>query len=361
VPDQKKRFHFIDLLKAYAVLMMIQGHTLDAVLEPADKLTGLYQFLHVLRGLTAPAFLLAAGFGMAFSSWRKKDLPIAELLKQRVLRILPILLIGYFLHLPYFSAVRMILGLTPGEWQRFLQCDILQTIGYTVICVQVMLMLVKSRPLRALISLVAAAGTLYITPAAHALNALPLPLVQLISTARGSPFPLCPFAAYLFAGVFLGYPFLWLKEKTGPAMISICFWSIGAVLFAVSFITGADYIRLFLLRTGVLLCLCGFFSLFEKSENSTVRFFTILGQESLVIYYIHIMIVYGSAINWGFVYYLGTHLNTPQSVIAALGLTAAMIMLGLGWSYVKAKDHEFSRLMRNALAASVILAFLAGL
>ncbi|HEX7320527.1 MAG TPA: acyltransferase family protein [bacterium] len=359
MPDQKKRFHFIDLLKAYAVLMMIQGHTLDAVLNPADKLTGLYQFLHMLRGLTAPAFLLAAGFGMAFSSWRKKDLPIADLLKQRVFRILPILLIGYFLHVPYFSAFRIIVGLTGDEWQRFLQCDILQTIGYTVIGMQLIFMLVKSTRLRALLSLAAAAAILAFTPVAQALRSLPLPLVQLVSSARGSPFPLFPFAAYLFAGVFLGYLFLWLGEKARPFLILGCFCFIGAALFAASFTNAAPHIKLFMFRTGILLILCSVFLLFEKNVHPVVEFFTTLGQESLVIYYIHIMVVYGSAINKGFVNYLGTHLNTLQSVIAALALTAVMILLGLGWSYIKEKDREFSRLIRNALAASVLLVFLA--
>ncbi len=359
MPEQKKRFHFIDLLKAYAVLMMIQGHTLDAVLNPADKLTGLYQFLHMLRGLTAPAFLLAAGFGMAFSSWRKKDLPITDLLKQRVLRILPILFIGYFLHTPYFSAFRIITGLTSAEWQQFLQCDILQTIGYAVIGMQLIFMLVRNTWLRALLSLAAAAATLAFTPAAHALKDLPLPLVQLVSSTRGSPFPLFPFAAYLFSGIFLGYIFLWLQENASPVLILGCFCLIGAALFTASFAATALHIKLFMFRTGILLILCSAFLLFEKNVHPVVDFFTILGQESLVIYYIHIMIVYGSAINKGFVNYLGTHLNTLQSVIAALTLTAAMILLALGWSHIKEKDRGFSRLIRNALAASVLLVFLA--
>jgi hypothetical protein len=44
MPNAKKmRYNYIDILKTYAVFMMIIGHTLDAILAPAVKSLGAYQ------------------------------------------------------------------------------------------------------------------------------------------------------------------------------------------------------------------------------------------------------------------------------------------------------------------------------
>jgi uncharacterized membrane protein len=59
----KRRIVFIDALRAYAILMMLQGHFTDTMLaveyrDPANFLYGLWYFM---RGLTAPIFFFSTG------------------------------------------------------------------------------------------------------------------------------------------------------------------------------------------------------------------------------------------------------------------------------------------------------------
>ncbi|MEO0226417.1 MAG: heparan-alpha-glucosaminide N-acetyltransferase domain-containing protein, partial [candidate division WOR-3 bacterium] len=110
-----RRIASLDLLKAYGILMMVQGHTLDAILNSTAKATGIYHFLTYLRGFTAPVFLFAAGIGFMISlSRRKDDAPLKNLLI-RLRHLIPIIAFGYFLHLPFFSLYKLLFRTTRTE------------------------------------------------------------------------------------------------------------------------------------------------------------------------------------------------------------------------------------------------------
>ena len=58
-----KRILYIDILRAFAVIMMIQGHTVDTFLAEEYRTTEstVYSIWYTLRGFTAPIFMFAAG------------------------------------------------------------------------------------------------------------------------------------------------------------------------------------------------------------------------------------------------------------------------------------------------------------
>ena len=56
---QLKRLYFIDAVRAFAILMMLQGHFIDTLLaiEYRDSNTLAFNTWQYFRGITAPVFL----------------------------------------------------------------------------------------------------------------------------------------------------------------------------------------------------------------------------------------------------------------------------------------------------------------
>jgi uncharacterized membrane protein len=142
-PGSIQRLVSLDLLKVYGILMMVQGHTLDAMLAPAAKATGIYHFMTYLRGFTAPAFLFAAGTGLIISASRRPNTKPLPNLLNRVRHLFPVIAFAYFLHLPYLSLYQMLFRTTPADVAQFFYCDILQVIAFTIIGVQVAMIFIK--------------------------------------------------------------------------------------------------------------------------------------------------------------------------------------------------------------------------
>ncbi len=356
----KDRYIFLDLLKAYAVIMMIQGHTLSAVLVSAAKLTPLYQLLHILRGLTAPAFLIASGCGFAFSLMRKKNLHWWEILFRRFTRITPILLMGYFLHLPRFSLYQLLTQITDKELFQFFQCDILQAIGWTIIILQIIFIIL---PLRKTIIAVFVAGLLlliFFTPQINNSVTAPNFLTQLITSKFGSNFPLFPFSSYLIFGFIFGYVFYRVQEYVEIKKAVLPIFISGIIFFGASFIVRILDFALFYQRTGLLLILLSLFLLLENKKSEVLNFFVVIGQESFLIYFAHIIIVYGSVLNThnNFLYFFGDGLNTEFSILISLGLIIFMLATGYLWHYLKLRYPIASKILRNSIIALVIVKFI---
>ncbi|MEO0206001.1 MAG: acyltransferase family protein [candidate division WOR-3 bacterium] len=355
-----RRFRFLDLLKAYAVIMMIQGHTLDAVLNPQAKQTGLYQFMYILRGLTAPAFLIASGCGLAFSICRKRNLKWHEIFKQRILRIFPILIAGYFLHLPRFSLYQLLTQTSKEEIIQFFQCDILQTIGWTILVLQIILIFVKDKRIIIPGAIISVLMIVHFTPTINNSSKSPNFFTQLLTPKFGSNFPLFPFSSYLIFGLLFGFIFHEFNERISIKRMNLLILFSGIIFFGFSFLTKIEDFNLFYLRTGLLVMLITLFLIFEFKKSKILDFFGAIGQESFLIYFVHIMIVYGSVLNVknNFAHYFGATLNTGLSVLLAISLILFMLALGYLWNYFKTQKPLVSKILRNCLIALVLVRFL---
>lgn len=354
------RLKFLDLLKSYAVIMMIQGHTLSAVLESGAKQTVFYQFHHIIRGLTAPAFLLASGCGLAFSICRKKNLKWEDILKRRIIRILPILVAGYFLHLPRLSLYQLLTQTSKEDIAQFFQCDILQTIGWTILILQLFLILVKEKRLIISSSIIGLLLILYFTPVVNNSISSPNFFSQLLTTKFGSGFPLFPFSAYLILGLLFGLVFNEFYTRIGIKRLNLLIFISGIIFSVFSFLDRLGNFNLFYLRTGLLLMLISLFLLFEGKTGKVLNFFVLIGQESFLIYFIHIIIIYGSVLNVrnNFVQYFGGSLNTGLSILLAVSLILFMLALGYIWHYFKDKQPLVVKILRNCLIVLILTKFL---
>ena len=64
----RRRLGYLDWLRGWAVLIMIEAHLFDAWTRPEDKAREAYGLLMVLGGMGAPGFLFLAGAGVALAA-----------------------------------------------------------------------------------------------------------------------------------------------------------------------------------------------------------------------------------------------------------------------------------------------------
>src|SRR5512137_2122766 len=128
----KGRLSFLDLLRGWAVLVMIEVHVFNAFMLTEYRATGWFQALNFINGLVAPSFTFISGFVFLLAS--QKKLPefrtYGSAFWKQVSRIALIWIVGYFLHLPFFSYHRTITEATAASWLKFFQSDVLHCIAF---------------------------------------------------------------------------------------------------------------------------------------------------------------------------------------------------------------------------------------
>jgi uncharacterized membrane protein len=70
-PTTRKRIEYIDLLRGWAVIVMVETHVFNATLLPALRESGVFKVQTFLNGLVAPSFLFASGLVFAVTTRRK--------------------------------------------------------------------------------------------------------------------------------------------------------------------------------------------------------------------------------------------------------------------------------------------------
>src|SRR4030067_881105 len=133
--SKKNRIIFIDLMRAFAVLMMVQGHTVDVLLSnnyrtPDSPFFSAWLFM---RGMTAPIFMFSAGTVFTYL-FRLTDEPFHK--NPRVIkgikRFLLLVGLGYLLRYPTYTIVDFS-EVTRESWNIFFAVDVLQLIGFGVL------------------------------------------------------------------------------------------------------------------------------------------------------------------------------------------------------------------------------------
>ena len=97
---ESKRLYFLDALRAFAILMMLQGHFVSGILDPLfkDTTNSVYNLWLYCRGFTAPVFFTVTGWVVLFLLLKN---PIQGLqnprIKKGLKRGLELILWGYVL------------------------------------------------------------------------------------------------------------------------------------------------------------------------------------------------------------------------------------------------------------------------
>jgi hypothetical protein len=345
------RSAFVDLARAFAILMMLQGHTLHVVLA-SDLRTGLaYDLWSAARGLTSGIFLLLSGFVFALAAhrdWaadrRGPVLPVRRLRRWGLL-----LLVGYALHFPA-DRIANLWTMSDERWQSFFVVDVLQCIAITLLGLQLLLALCRTPRRFMLGTVLACAAVIALTPTMWRIDWsawLPGPLAPYMSSASGSPFPLFPWSAYTLSGAILGG--LYVQWSPAHARFANRVLIGGGLGMLAAALVGARIPLepfgptdasstsplLFLWREGLVLIVLGGLahaSRFMSAPSFVVR---ALAHESLTVYAVHLCLVYGSLWNDG----LRQHVGPTQSLWHSLGYVAAvsgsMACLAMAWHWFK--------------------------
>jgi fucose 4-O-acetylase-like acetyltransferase len=85
---------------------------------------------------------------------------------------------------------------------------------------------------------------------------------------------------------------------------------------------------------------------------------TALGRSSLLVYVVHLVVVYGSVLNPGLMQRVGQSLSPPEAVAAAFGVLASMVLMARGWLYLRSHHTVPSRIVQAGLATGLVYMFL---
>jgi uncharacterized membrane protein len=346
--------------------LMVQGHTLDVLLTPAVQSALWYNFWLFCRGFTAPTFMMLAGFSFALATlkrWQDHMIPGAPVWK-RLRRFAFFVLLGYSMRIPVHS-LRDFRWVTHDGWQAFLQMDVLQTIGLTLIALELMVMAFRNRRSFALASGALALIIAFGAPLAwnsSAINSLPLAIRSALLGTTGSNFPLIPWSAYIFLGATLGAAYATVGQWSPRVLryaipVGLLLIVAGVQLETVSHRIYGDLNfwpttpHLFLTRVGFVGAIVGLASMAEKLipiSASTVRS---LAEESLVVYFVHVSLLYGSIWNVGLKQIMGGTMGFAHAYLYVMALISGMLMMAYYWNRAK-KHHPIPSLaFRTAIFA----------
>ena len=307
----------LDAARGVAVVAMVLGHTLDALLSPEMRGNPWVQRYWELRGITAPLFLLVAGFAVVAALGHSKDSPGHTFLR-RTRRALLLLFLGYLLHWPGWDTVHA-LGWGEELRGRLFAFDALQSIGVSLWVGSAALLLVRGTWTRAGVLVALAAGTaLSSTGMWHVSADWPVELRQAVGMP-GSRFPLFPWASYFFAGALVAHL---LRPLRAGWPQGLALGALGAGLLLATSQLPANWeptsAWMVAYRVGQGLGVMGAVNLVPPLLS---RWVAPLGRDSLWLYVLHLPVVYGWAGTPG----LASRVGPTLGLLPALGVGVALL------------------------------------
>jgi uncharacterized membrane protein len=348
---QARRVIFIDLGRALAVTFMLYGHTASALLAPDYQVGTWFRVWQFQRGLTSSLFLMLGGFAFSVATSRHwiSHIRWSPALLKRVRRFGLFILLGYALHIPV-SRLADLGDATDERWRSFLAVDVLQLIGVTFIGVQLLVLVTRSRRVFTIAAFVLAAVATFSTPYVWTIDwqqVLPASLAAYLTPAAGSQFPLMPWMAFVLVGAAFGQ----LYARWGAAHLAAyanrtLFLPGGLMLLGAGalrawppavFGTGpASVVPVEVLtRVGTCLLVLGAIAHLSRRITRLPHVFGAVAQESLLIYFVHLCIVYGSVWNRGLAQAYGASLTPGPTLLFVVLVIASMVGLAWYWNWWK--------------------------
>jgi uncharacterized membrane protein len=357
--QKKHRIIFIDLIRAFAVLQMVQGHTIDVVLSPEYRVSEypLYTVWYFMRGITAPVFLFTAGTVFTYL-FRLVDKPFFQNPRfiKGVKRSFLLLFIGYLLRYPT-SRVFDFTHVSETSWRIFFSVDVLHLIGVGLLLLLI-LMLISEKLVHNdfIVFGIAVLVIFLISPIMNSINwieFLPPPIAAYFYKKTGSLFPLFPWVGYIISGALLGtylakHPLVFKSGKFSLALVIlgaafILSSMIGDKLsaaFNITALSSSSGTGLVFFRVGIVLLLNSFVSYLALKFDSIPKFIILVGRNTLVIYVVHLIILYGSAWNPGINKVYAKSFSGIEAIGAALIMISLMTLMVMFINFIKMKNKS---------------------
>lgn len=343
--QKEKRLVFIDIIRAFAIVMMLQGHFIDGLLanEARDMNNGFFLTWLYFRGITAPLFFSITGFIFTYlllkkSNWQERGWKNPRV-KKGIKRGVLLIGIGYVLR---FNVQNFFfLNNDPNA----ILVDVLHCIGTSLIIITLLYTIVSQCKHYKVIfgSLLLVLGfALFLAEPLYKsilLESYPKLLANYFTQAYGSVFTLFPWFGYVALGGTLATAFQrWEHQKNFYTYLILFCLLVGNIFI---FIWGKSWCNLYyqtqndyflqlskgalFLRLGNVLVLFAFFALLRKLIKND--FIQRIGQNTLSIYIIHYFILYGSLSGHGLYRYFHHSLNWWQATLGAALFVGVVLLI----------------------------------
>ncbi|WP_299117088.1 heparan-alpha-glucosaminide N-acetyltransferase domain-containing protein [uncultured Winogradskyella sp.] len=351
-----QRLYFIDAVRAFAILMMLQGHFIDSLLAPEhrDMSHVAYRIWSYFRGITAPTFFTISGLIFTYLLLKAKEKGTEkQRMRKGLNRGLMLIGIGYLLRMPFLSWLSGHFGNT-----YFLVIDVLQIIGLSLMCiVGLYYICFKNARLFAMMSFAIGFTIFVCEPLYRALTLENVPLIfaNYVSKANGSVFTIIPWFGYMAFGACIATAFYrHLEKRHFKAVMVALFILVGYLLIewsshALFYLTKWTGIELFLdasnynylfSRLGDVLLYFAFFYGLERFLKPPLLLK--IGQKTLSIYVIHFIIIYGSFTGVGLSQLIGKTLSPWQAVFGAV--LFLIVVCFISFYYVRTNAYIYGKL-----------------
>ena len=332
-----KRFPFLDWMRGLAVVVMIVCHAFNSFTRMDLREGGPYVLSQFIGGMAAPLFLFMAGMTMAFqmdSLERRESDP-------RRRWLIALRRGGYILGIAFlFRFTNWAFSMPHAGWQELTKVDVLNCMGVGMAVLSLAAVFGSgARPLFALAAglAIAAASPLMVN---LPWSGVPQLIQEYLVPGQGrGRFPFFPWVSYIAFGLAVGAV---VKRAAAERFERLMQWS-GLIGFGL--ILGGQYFSgipyslytrsnfwtdspaLILIRVGIsLLIMTGAFLWTEYCAGTGWSWMQAMGRNSLMVYWIHVMIVYGSLVRP-----IKRALTIPQTALATLVVTLMMVALSALW------------------------------
>lgn len=351
------RLYFIDAVRAFAILMMLQGHFIDTLLDPSyrDSSNMAFKTWEYFRGITAPAFFTISGLIFSYLLIRAKHSGSeAKRMRKGLLRGLMLIGIGYSLRIPVFEWLI-------GKFNSyFLIIDVLQCIGLSLIIIVIIYRLTFKKTLIFSILMLLFGIAIFVTEPFYRYLELPnVPevIVNYLSKENGSVFNILPWFGYVAFGAFISTLFYRYVERPrfklaivsgffiiGILLITQSSWLLMQLYYATDFelLKDVAYYNYLFTRLGNVLILFGLFYAAETYLKQPI--ILKIGQKTLSIYVIHFIIIYGSYTGIGLHQLIGKTLVPWQAIVGALLFLSLVCFIS--FYYAKTNDFIYSSIRK---------------
>ena len=340
-------------MRGLAVVIMIQCHTFNSLTRMDLRDGGPYVLTQFIGGMAAPLFLLMAGMTTAF---QMESLERREPNGRRRW-LISLKRAGYILAIAFtFRFTNWAFSMPHASAAELTKVDILNCmgVGMAVLAVGAAFRSEARVPFTVIAGFAIAALAPVMTnlPWGGAPALLQEYLVP--GSGRGR-FPFFPFVAYLAFGQAIGAV---VKRAAAERFDRLMQWSmlIGfSMIFIGQYFSNIPYSiypnanfwtdspALIVIRVGIcLMIMAGAYLWTEYCAGKGWSWMQAMGKNSLMVYWVHVMIVYGSLIRP-----IKRLLSIPQATLATAIVTAMMVAMSALWLAWKARKAE-----KRALAAA---------
>ncbi len=386
--EKKTRLKFIDMARSLAILMMIEGHFTGAALSTEFRKEAylLYKIWHNIHGITSPLFFTVTGVVFVYLLSANNNVPYFEntRVKKGFKRVVELLFWGYFIQLSFWSIIKSMYYGSPFHLEWFYAFHVLQSIGVGILFLLLIYGLFKWVKKGALYWYYLIGGLAIFTAYAYLKHYIQteeeliknhikdIPsyfptkapaFIQNMFYGPYSDFSFLRYSGYTILGGMLGNIVRIYESKTREWWFGVIFIISG--LFLSIFIQPilhvldhfTDWIRLTkhgvyelnataFIRFGQVVSLLGIFMLIDKYFNVRTGLYIKMGQNTLPIYVIHVIILYGGIFGFGLKPLLFDENLTPT--VSATISFMAIIFFALMVKYIETLE-KYYRLIMNKL------------